>query len=96
MSFRDARLRTLVLAAVLLVPALPGHALPHDGPARVRDDRGAFTVFVDELRSFWRGLIEPHGSRGVTMKEGMSIDPHGGNSNPGATTDEGMLIDPHG
>lgn len=95
MSSGNSRLRTLVLAAVLLLPALPARALPLDGPARLRDDRSAFTLFVDELRSFWHGLWDQNGTRSSVTKEGMTIDPHGG-----ATTsdsgDNGMLIDPHG
>ncbi|HEX3526870.1 MAG TPA: hypothetical protein VH988_07370 [Thermoanaerobaculia bacterium] len=95
MSSRNPRLRALVLAAAIVLPALPLRALPLDGPARVRDDRSAFTVFVDELRSFWHGLLDQQGTHSSTMKEGMSVDPHGG-ATTSDTGDNGMLIDPHG
>jgi len=97
MSSRNPRLRALVLAAAILLPALPLRALPLDGPARLRDDRSAFTLFVNELRSFWHGLLDQTGSHRSTTKEGMTIDPSG---QPSGTTsdngDNGMLIDPHG
>jgi|GEM_PF-4518650 len=98
MSSRNPRLRALVLAAAILLPAASASAAPLGGPARVRDDRGAFTMFLDGLRSFVRGLLDPRGAHSSATKEGMSIDPSGrpSGTNPGATTDEGMLIDPHG
>jgi hypothetical protein len=104
MSFRDSRraLRALVLAAVAVLPALPARALPLDG-ARFSDDRGAFTSFFDELRSFWSGLwgkegtsIDPHGTAGAVRKEGMTIDPSGRPTGTNPTQDEGTSIDPHG
>ena len=98
MSSRNPRLRTLVLAAAVLLPALPARALPLDGPARLRDDRSAFTLFVDELRSFWHGLWDQHGAPSSMTKEGMTIDPSGQphDTNPSSGSDEGMMIDPHG
>jgi len=96
MSSRNPRLRALVLAAAVLLPALPLRALPLDGPARLRDDRSAFTVFVDELRSFWHGLFDQSGSHSSTTKEGMTIDPSGRPSGTTTSGDEGMTIDPHG
>jgi hypothetical protein len=103
MSFRNF-LRALVVTSLVLLPTLPARALPLDG-ARFSDDRGAFTSFFDELRSFWSGLwgkegitIDPHGTAGALRKEGMTIDPNGRptGTNPGPTSDNGMLIDPHG
>ena len=99
MSFRDSHrhaVRVLILAALVVLPALPARALPLDGGGRFRDDRGSVTSFFEELRSFWRGLW---GSS--LMKEGMSIDPSGrppggATTPPGATPDEGMSVDPHG
>jgi len=95
MSSRNPRLRALVLAAAILLPALSAGAAPLGGPSRVRDDRGAFTVLFDGLRSFVRGLLDPRGAHNSVTKEGMMIDPHGG-TNPGAPTGEGTSIDPHG
>jgi len=96
MSSRNSRLRTLVLAAAILLPALPLRALPLDGPARLRDDRSAFTLFVNDLRSFWHGLFDQSGSHSSTMKEGMTIDPSGRPSGTNPGSDEGTSIDPHG
>jgi hypothetical protein len=96
MSFRNPRLRVLVVAAAILLPAISASAAPLGGPARARDDRGAFTVLFDGLRSLVRGLLDQHGSHSSVMKEGMMIDPHGGTTTPGAATDEGTSIDPHG
>jgi len=96
MSSRNPRLRALVIAAAILLPALPLRALPLDGPARLRDDRSAFTLFVNELRSFWHGLLDQTGSHRSTTKEGMSIDPNGQPSSTTTSGDEGMSVDPHG
>ena len=67
-----SRVRAVVLAAALFLPALPLRALPLDG---TRDFRGALSVLFDGLGSFWHGLIDPHGAAGAMTKEGMSIDP---------------------
>jgi len=95
-------LRALVVASLVVLPALPAHAVPLDG-ARFSDDRGAFAGFLGELRSFWLGLfgkegmlIDPHGTASVLMKEGMTIDPSGQPAGTNSDNDNGMLIDPHG
>jgi len=93
MTSGNSRVRALVLAVVLFLPAFPVRALPFDGSARVREDRGVLTVLFKGLRSFWHGLI---GTAGVAMKEGVLIDPNGRLAGAGTNSDNGMLIDPHG
>ena len=109
MSFRNSprAIRILLLAALILLPALPAHASPN-GTARLLGDGSIFTAFVDELRTLWTGFwgdsgctIDPDGRmRSAQEREGTSIDPHGGTNGgtptPGTGTDEGITIDPNG
>jgi hypothetical protein len=92
MSSRDPHkaFRALVLATVLVLPALPAHALPLGSTFRLSDGRSAFSVFLEDLRSVWRSLW---GSEGIT------IDPDGRPKGSGMTNvvgREGMSIDPDG
>ena len=86
------RVQATFLAAALVLLAAPVHALPVDGPA-------AISTAVARLCDAFHGLVV-----GLWEQEGMSIDPNGGNGNPGApqppdaavSGDEGFLIDPNG
>lgn len=111
MHSRNSRraLRILVLAALLVLPALPAHALPRGGALRFGSE-SFFSSFVVEVRTFFRGLwgaegmlIDPHGQptgntgmTNVSGQEGMSIDPDGRPTGNTATGENGMLIDPNG
>jgi hypothetical protein len=92
MSSRDPHkaFRALVLAAVLVLPALPARALPLESAFRLSDGRSAFSVFLEDLRSVWRSFWG---------QEGMTIDPSGRPNGSGMSNvvgREGITIDPDG
>jgi hypothetical protein len=93
MSSRDSRrtVRTLALAALLLLPAAAQAAPLRESRAV---GRSFFLSILDSVRGVFGGWINMYG------KEGMTIDPHGGTTGTGGTStpqgEEGVSIDPHG